>query len=106
MKAVVRRVSGRVPNGAIICLRDGCELRCKPDVRTTIAAVERLIPDVARFKQLNIDSMDAVEILLALENEFDTSIPDEEVRGVRTVCQMCEGVERLGAAKAAREPKP
>ena len=44
VEAVVRRVSGRIPNGAIICLHDGYELRCKLDVRATIAAVERLIP--------------------------------------------------------------
>ena len=52
------------------------------------------------FQQLGIDSMDAVEILFALENEFDISIPDEEVRSVRNVRQMCEGVERLIAAKS------
>ena len=51
------------------------------------------------FQQLGIDSMDAVEILFALENEFDISIPDEEVRTVRNVRHMCEGVERLLAAK-------
>jgi acyl carrier protein len=48
--------------------------------------------------------MDAVEILFALENEFDISIPDEEVRNVRNVRQMCEGVEKLVAAKAAGAP--
>jgi acyl carrier protein len=58
------------------------------------------------FEQLNIDSMDAVEILFALENEFDINIPDEEVRSVRNVRQMCEGVEKLVAAKAAGTPKP
>ena len=52
------------------------------------------------FLQLGIDSMDAVEILFAMENEFDISIPDEEVRSVRNVRQMCEGVEKLIAAKA------
>lgn len=52
------------------------------------------------FLQLGIDSMDAVEILFALENEFDISIPDDEVRSVRNVRQMCEGVEKLIAAKA------
>jgi acyl carrier protein len=52
------------------------------------------------FQQLGIDSMDAVEILFALENEFDISIPDDEVRNVRGVRQMCEGVGRLIAAKA------
>lgn len=55
----------------------------------------------SEFQQLGIDSMDAVEILFALENEFDISIPDEEVREVRNVRQMCEGVARLVAAKNA-----
>jgi acyl carrier protein len=53
------------------------------------------------FQQLSIDSMDAVEILFAMENEFDISIPDEDVRSVRNVRQMCEGVEKLLAAKAS-----
>jgi acyl carrier protein len=42
-----------------------------------------------------------VEILFALENEFDISIPDDEVRSVRNVRQMAEGVEKLVAAKTA-----
>lgn len=54
----------------------------------------------SEFQQLNIDSMDAVEILFALENEFDINIPDDEVRTVRSVRQMCEGVARLVAAKS------
>jgi acyl carrier protein len=33
--------------------------------------------------QLGLDSMDTVEILFALENEFDISIPDDEARSVR-----------------------
>ena len=55
----------------------------------------------SEFLQLGIDSMDAVEILFALENEFDINIPDDEVRSVRNVRQMCEGIERLVAAKAS-----
>ncbi|MGA3096943.1 MAG: phosphopantetheine-binding protein [Bryobacteraceae bacterium] len=55
----------------------------------------------SEFEQLTIDSMDAVEILFALENEFDISIPDDEVRSVRNVRQMCEGVAKLVAAKSA-----
>lgn len=52
------------------------------------------------FQQLGIDSMDAVEILFALENEFDISIPDDAVRNVRNVRQMCDGVGKLVAAKS------
>ena len=54
----------------------------------------------SEFQQIGIDSMDAVEILFALENEFDISIPDDEVRSVRNVRQMCAGVEKLVAAKS------
>ncbi|HEX3879788.1 MAG TPA: phosphopantetheine-binding protein [Bryobacteraceae bacterium] len=60
----------------------------------------------SEFQELGIDSMDAVEILFALENEFDISIPDDEVRNVRNVRQMCEGVAKLVAAKAANTASP
>ena len=55
----------------------------------------------SEFQQLGIDSMDAVEILFALENEFDITIPDEDARNVRSIRQMCEGVDKLVAAKTA-----
>ena len=73
-------------------------------VLKTIATSKRIPPETvtidSEFQALNIDSMDAVEILFALENEFDISIPDEEVRQVRNIRQMCEGVARLVAAKS------
>jgi len=70
-----------------------------------IATSKRLPPETvtvdSQFLDLGIDSMDAVEILFALENEFDINIPDNDVREVRSVRQMCEGVARLVAAKSA-----
>jgi len=60
----------------------------------------------SEFQQLNIDSMDAVEILFALENEFDISIPDEDARAVRSIRDMCAGVEKLVAAKKAGGAQP
>jgi len=60
----------------------------------------------SNFLELGIDSMDAVEILFALENEFDINIPDEEVRSVRGIRQMCEGVERLVLAKSTAAKVP
>ena len=44
VEGIVRRISGSVSNGAIICLHDGRELRANPDIRNTIRAVEQLIP--------------------------------------------------------------
>ena len=72
-------------------------------VLKVIATSKRIPPETvtldSTFEQLQIDSMDAVEILFALENEFDISIPDDEVRQVRTVRHMSEGVEKLVIAK-------
>jgi len=77
-------------------------------VLKVIAATKRILPEQvtvdSEFQQLGIDSMDAVEILFALENEFDISIPDEEVRHVRNVREMIEGVDKLVAAKSAMPP--
>jgi acyl carrier protein len=74
-------------------------------VRKAIASSKRIpietITIDSEFQELGIDSMDAVEILFALENEFEINIPDDEVREVRNVRQMCAGVEKLLAAKAA-----
>jgi len=77
----------------------------------SIAATKRLPPEQvtidSEFLDLGIDSMDAVEILFALENEFDINIPDDEVRSIRGIRQMCEGVDRLVKAKAAAaKPTP
>jgi acyl carrier protein len=74
-------------------------------VRKAIATSKRIPLETvtidSEFQQLGIDSMDAVEILFAIENEFDINIPDDEVRDVRNVRQMCDGIEKLVAAKAA-----
>ena len=72
-------------------------------VLKTIATSKRIPPETvtidSEFQALSIDSMDAVEILFALENEFDINIPDEEVRNVKNVRDMVEGVARLVEAK-------
>ena len=51
------------------------------------------------FEELGIDSFDGLNILFAVENEFDIQVPDEEARNLRSVAQMIEGVEKLLSAK-------
>jgi peptidoglycan/xylan/chitin deacetylase (PgdA/CDA1 family) len=41
---VVARMAASASNGAILCLHDGRELQEKPDVRTTVETVRRLVP--------------------------------------------------------------
>ena len=47
------------------------------------------------FEELGIDSMDGVNIVFALENEFNINVPDEEVKNIRSVRDMVEGTIRL-----------
>lgn len=43
---------------------------------------------------LEADSLDVVEIWMALEEEFGVDMPDEEVEGLHTVGQITEYVKR------------
>jgi acyl carrier protein len=52
------------------------------------------------FEELKIDSLDGINILFALESEFNIDIPDDAAREIKTVREMTEGVEKLLAAKA------
>jgi acyl carrier protein len=47
------------------------------------------------FEELGIDSMDGINIVFALENEFNINIPDESVKTIRNVRDMVEGVRSL-----------
>jgi acyl carrier protein len=71
-------------------------------IRSVIANTQRIpIEKVAidsSFQELGIDSMDGVNILFALENEFNITIPDEAAKQIRSVREMMEGVEKLIAA--------
>ncbi len=39
---------------------------------------------------LNADSLDTVELVMEFEDEFDTSIPDEDAEKIQTVGQAIE----------------
>ncbi|HZT36773.1 MAG TPA: acyl carrier protein [Bryobacteraceae bacterium] len=52
------------------------------------------------FQELGIDSLDGINILFALENEFDINIPDDAAKEIKTVRDMIEGVRKLVEWKA------
>jgi acyl carrier protein len=55
---------------------------------------EKITPQ-STFQELGIDSMDGINILFALENEFNINIPDDAAREVRGIQDLVNGVERL-----------
>ena len=77
-------------------------------VLNAIAATQRISPETVTidksFQELGIDSMDGINILFALENEFDITIPDELAKQIRSIQEMVDGIRKLvleaSAAKA------
>lgn len=49
--------------------------------------------DSSFVDDLGADSLDTVELVLALEEEFEVNIPDEEAEKITTVAQAIEKIE-------------
>ncbi|MDP2343689.1 MAG: acyl carrier protein [Deltaproteobacteria bacterium] len=46
---------------------------------------EQIKPESKFIEDLGADSLDIVELIMAMEEEFQTEIPDEEAEKIRTV---------------------
>lgn len=46
---------------------------------------DEVVPEAAFTDDLNADSLDLVELVMAMEEEFDVEIPDEDAENIRTV---------------------
>ena len=53
------------------------------------------------FEELNIDSLDRLNILFDLESEFEIEIDDEQAKQVQNIREMIDGVTLLVQAKIA-----
>lgn len=61
--------------------------------REDIKMESRIVED------LSADSLDVVEMIMDLEDEFDVKIPDDALTGLKTVGDMVKFVEKQLAAK-------
>lgn len=81
-----------------------------PRILRIIAETQRKDPAQvtidSSFEELGIDSMDGVNIVFALENEFDINVPDEEVKSIRSVRDMVEGVRTLIEQRSLERDTP
>jgi acyl carrier protein len=62
--------------------------RVKKIIVEQLGVEEELVtPEASFVDDLGADSLDTVELVMALEEEFDISVPEEELEGVETVQQ-------------------
>jgi len=68
-------------------------------VRSIIAATQHVPPDKitvdSTFLELGIDSLDGINILFAVESEFNINIPDDAAEKIRSVRDVIDGISRL-----------
>jgi acyl carrier protein len=57
--------------------------KCAVDVLSVDESA--VVPDAKFADDLDADSLDLVELVMALEEEFGVSVPEEELEGISTV---------------------
>ncbi len=64
----------------------------KEELRALVAEIAEKdeVPDGATFKELGIDSMMGVEIVAAIERQYQIKIPDSELQQVTTLNKSYE----------------
>lgn len=58
-------------------------------------SVDKVTPDARIVDDLGADSLDVVELLSRLEDEYGVTIPDEEVETLVTVQDVANEIEKL-----------
>ena len=66
---------------------------------SVLASARKMPPEKitleSSFLELGMDSLDSLEFLFALEEEFDVDISNDLAEGMETVAQAVEGLEKL-----------
>lgn len=56
--------------------------------------IEEITSESSFLEDLNADSLDIVELIMALEDELEMEIPDEDVEGFKTVGDVVNYVKQ------------
>lgn len=59
---------------------------------------DEVTPEASMVDDLGADSLDLVEIVMGLEEEFDIEIPDEDAENIKTVQQIIDYVDEKAKA--------
>lgn len=59
---------------------------------------EKVKPEASFIDDLGADSLDIVELVMAMEEEFDLEIPDEDAEKLKTVQDVASYLQKKGKA--------
>lgn len=66
--------------------------------RITRLPEARILPDTHLKNELNVDSLQGLQILAAIEKQFHVSVPDDELDSYTSVREIVSTIERSQAA--------
>ena len=54
---------------------------------------DKITPDTDLQEDLGADSLDVVDLLMSIEDEFEVEVPDEEIENIKTVGSLVSYIE-------------
>lgn len=57
------------------------------------ADADEMTMDTNIAKDLGADSLDVVELLMSIEDEFEVEIPDEEIENIKTIGELVDYIQ-------------
>lgn len=75
-------------------MADDVEAKVKEIIISNLGLEKTVVTPQSSFvNDLGADSLDTVELIMALEEEFDIEIPDEEAEKIQTVAQAIDYIK-------------
>ncbi len=54
---------------------------------------DNINPETSIINDLGADSLDVVDLLMSIEDEFEVEVPDEEIENIKTVEDLVKYIE-------------
>ena len=54
---------------------------------------DSITPETSIINDLGADSLDVVDLLMSIEDEFEVEVPDEEIENIKTVGALVSYIE-------------
>jgi len=84
------------PSSSLFMAGDDAEAKVKEIIVSQLGVdADKVVPGATFVDDLGADSLDTVELIMAIEEEFDCEIPEEDAANISTVQEVIDFVSKL-----------
>ena len=73
-------------------------------ISTTKRVPRDTVSATSTFQELGLDSLDAINLIFAVESEFNISVPDDVANSITSVPQMVIALQKMVPTKSPQGP--